>query len=88
MSKISQKTRKPGPIYEVIDSPFFWRNVYILQDVLDSYKNIPNQPQFLPSDVKIVLKRNDYGKNGYMHKWSWSVKSIWIIVRKSKRKII
>ena len=35
---------------------YFWRNGYLPTRVLDLCKN-PNQPQLLPSDVKIVLKR-------------------------------
>ena len=44
-----------GPIYEVIYAPFFEETNIYPQTFLDLCKN-PNKTQFLPSDVKIVLK--------------------------------
>ena len=35
----------------------FWKTEKKPQDFLDLLKNIPNQPQFLPSYFKIVFKR-------------------------------
>ena len=45
------------PIYKLIDATFFEETENVPQDFLDSCENNPNQPKFLPSDVKTVLKR-------------------------------
>ena len=44
-----------GPIYEVIDTPFFEETAIFPHYFHDLCKD-PNQPQLLPYDVKIVLK--------------------------------
>ena len=49
------------PIYEVIDAPFFEKTNIFPQYFLDLCKNNPNQPQFLPYDVKKRLENNVYG---------------------------
>ena len=55
MSKISTtKKTIQRPIYEVIHDPFI-EEKNSNSSFRPMYKN-PNQPQFLPSDVKIVLK--------------------------------
>ena len=48
------------PIYAVIDAPFFEETDFSPQDVLDLCFKNPNQPQFLTSDFKTVLKINGY----------------------------
>ena len=62
MSKISPKAKKIWrPIYEVIHASFFEETNIFPKPFLELCKNNPNQPQFIPSDVKIVLKKNGYG---------------------------
>ena len=46
------------PIYEVIDVSSFVRNGYFPQYVLDWCKINPNRTQFLPYEVKVVLKNS------------------------------
>ena len=45
-----------GLIYEVIDAPFLEKRIFSHKLFRLMFKYL-NQPQFLPSDVKIVLKR-------------------------------
>ena len=45
------------PIYEVIDASSFEETDIFAQAFLDLCKNSPNQPQFLLSEVKVVLKK-------------------------------
>ena len=44
------------PIYEVIDAPFLNKMEKFPQE-FQTYVKKSNQPQFLPSDVKIFLRR-------------------------------
>ena len=62
MLKIFPKTEKNIwiPIYEVIHAPYFEETDIFPQEFLDKCKYNPNKPQFLPSEVKVVLK-NGYG---------------------------
>ena len=46
-----------GKIYEVIDTSFFAATRIFLSEFSDECKNYPNKPQFLPSEVKMDLKR-------------------------------
>ena len=39
-----------------------------LPNVLDQCKKYPNEPQLLPSEGKVYLKKCLWNK-GYMHKW-------------------
>ena len=41
-----------GPIYEVIDAPFFEETDIFPQTYLDLCKNNLNQPNFIPYEVK------------------------------------
>ena len=47
------------PIYDVIYISFFEETEKFPQHFLELYKRDPNQPQFLPSAVKKVLKIMD-----------------------------
>ena len=78
--KISPKTIKIFiPIYEDIHASFLKKQIFS-QFFLDLCKNILNQPQFITSDVIIVLKKWLWNK-GYMNQWSWYVK----IIKKRKK---
>ena len=44
------------PIYEVIHASFFEKIYISPPEFLDKCKNNTNGPQFLPSEVKLVLK--------------------------------
>ena len=58
MSKISTKTlRQHGDQYMKLLMFHFLKKRQFSTIFLNLRKNNPNQPQFLPSDVKIVLER-------------------------------
>ena len=44
------------PIYEVIHAPFV-EETDIFHNIFCTYAKNPNQPQFITSDFKVVLKR-------------------------------
>ena len=49
------------PIYEFIADSFFEERDIFPQASLELFKNNPNQPQFLLSEAKVVLKKKGYG---------------------------
>ena len=70
MSKISSKikTKTYGDQYMKLFMLHFLKKRTFLQELLDKYKNNQNEPQFISSEVKVVLKKWLWNK-GYMHKW-------------------
>ena len=56
------------PIYEVIDTSFFVETEKIPPEFSDQCKKYPTEPQFLPSEVKVTLKKWLQNKC-YMQNW-------------------
>ena len=54
---ISKTPPKTGHKYMKLLMINFWRDTYFYTSFLDLCRNNPNQPQFIPSDVKTVLKK-------------------------------
>ena len=48
---------------------FFEETNIFPPEFLDQCENNPNEPQFLPSEVKVVLKTKWLWNKGYIHKW-------------------
>ena len=80
MSKISTTTKtKWRPIYEAIDASFLKKQKKF-HNVFKTYvKIIQISLSFYHLMSKLSLKEYQW-KKGYMRKWSWSVKRIWIIM--------
>ena len=62
------KTKNWRPMYEIIDTSFFAATKRFPPEFLDHCKNNRNEPQSLPSEVKVSLKKM-LRKKGYMKKW-------------------
>ena len=54
--------------YEVIDDSYFRVVKLFLTKLLNKYKNNPNEPQSIPSEIKAYFKKWLW-KRGFMHKW-------------------
>ena len=68
VENIANNNKNWRPIYEVIDDSFFAATKIFPTEFLDQCKNNPNEPQNIPYEVKVALKKWLW-KKVYMQNW-------------------